>query len=739
MNFLLLLLTVGFSLAAPRDNRNNVVEDFATKNYPEVITDIDTMDVSNLSIKELLVEASHHPGLEFMNDSEAAAEMGINLMNIHRDLIIDAFSSTCQLAERRGYDCEIHRIKTSDEYILEIHRIRGDPVSPPRGKRAVFLEHGLLDSSATWVLMGVGKGLGYILSDLGYDVWMANARGNRYSRKHTKYNPDGGRADRRHFFDFSWHEIGIIDLPATIDYITQVTGERRMHYVGHSQGTTSFFIMCSERREYNERIISAHMLAPVAFMSRLFSPYGQIGSFFQNILFFEFNLLGIYEYLPRSEFVALVGQIVCKDGSWLQLICSNGLFLVGGFNSKQLNKTMLPVISGHAPAGAAVKQIIHYAQGIRSGLFRQFDFGFISNYFKYGSLSPPQYNLTNIVAPTTFYYSTNDWLSDPRDVRELHDKMTGGRPTLIKVADPGFNHLDYIWGIDVKALVYDKVVQIMKEHETNKSVITDIDMMDVSNLSIEELLVEASHHPGLEFMNDSKAAAEMGIDLMKIDSDLIIDAVSSTCQLVKRRGYDCEIHRIKTSDGYILEIHRIRGGPVSPPNEGKRVVFLEHGLTDSSATWVLMGVGKGLGYILSDLGYDVWMANARGNRYSRKHTKYNPDGGRADRRHFFNFTWHEIGIIDLPATIDYITQVTGEKRMHYVGHSQGTTSFFIMCSERREYNERIISAHMFAPVAFMSRLFSPFLRIASCFQNILYDLGLDGTSDDCKWCLTNNK
>lgn len=43
--------------------------------------------------------------------------------------------------------------------------------------------------------------------------------------------------------------------------------------------------------------------------------------------------------------------------------------------------------------------------------------------------------------------------------------MTGRRQMLIQVADSRFNHFDYCWAIDVKALVYDKVVQIMKEHE----------------------------------------------------------------------------------------------------------------------------------------------------------------------------------------------------------------------------------------------------------------------------------
>lgn len=66
--------------------------------------------------------------------------------------------------------------------------------------------------------------------------------------------------------------MGLYDLPASIDFILNKTGQSKLHFIAHSQGTTSFFVMLSEKPEYNDKIISMHALAPVAFLTHVKSP-----------------------------------------------------------------------------------------------------------------------------------------------------------------------------------------------------------------------------------------------------------------------------------------------------------------------------------------------------------------------------------------------------------------------------------------------------------------------------------
>lgn len=49
------------------------------------------------------------------------------------------------------------------------------------------------------------------------------------------------------------------------------------------------------------------------------------------------DFLGIYDFLPNNKIMSLLGQAACRDEAWFQVVCSNVLFLIGGFNSAQMN------------------------------------------------------------------------------------------------------------------------------------------------------------------------------------------------------------------------------------------------------------------------------------------------------------------------------------------------------------------------------------------------------------------
>lgn len=122
---------------------------------------------------------------------------------------------------------------------------------------------------------------------------------------------------------------------------------------------------------------------------------------------------------------------------------------------------MLPVIFGHLPAGASVKQFGHYAQEIKSGYFRQFDYGSDKNSKRYNSTEPPNYNLDNIKSPISLYYSDEDYLAAQTDVEHLISEL----PNVNAIFIPGYSHADFVWGMNAPEDVYRHIINDMKEAE----------------------------------------------------------------------------------------------------------------------------------------------------------------------------------------------------------------------------------------------------------------------------------
>lgn len=128
---------------------------------------------------------------------------------------------------------------------------------------------------------------------------------------------------------------------------------------------------------------------------------------------------------------------------------------------------MLPVVYGHIPAGASIMQLIHYGQILKSGVFQQYDYGRLVNFLRYRTFEPPRYNLSRVTAPVILHYADNDYLSAPEDVETLA-KQLPGIVSKRMVPMRRFNHIDFIWGINSKELLYSHVISNMKKIELGR-------------------------------------------------------------------------------------------------------------------------------------------------------------------------------------------------------------------------------------------------------------------------------
>ncbi|KAG5306211.1 LIP3 Lipase, partial [Acromyrmex insinuator] len=564
-----------------------------------------------------------------------------------------------QMIRKAGYPMETHIVQTEDGYLLTLHRI------PRKNGAPVLLQHGLLTSSADFLVLGKDKGLAFILAKHGYDVWLGNSRGNTHSRAHVSLSPSNSK-----FWNFSFHEMGIYDVPAMILYITKMTSQPLHAYIGHSIGSTVSYVMATERPEITRMVRIIISLAPAAILKRVTTPLRLISIFLENIQEL-LQLLGINEILPISSTYSLTKSI-CNIN---KEICANGLFFFCGFDREQLNNTLLSTFLSHNPAGTSIKMVLHLHQIVNSGKFCQYDYGRMKNLQIYNTSEPPDYNLANITTPFALFYAENDPISTVPDVKELISLL----PNIVDeytVPFPKFNHLDFVLATDAPRLVYNRLLKVLK----TISCYLGSYCTNLVQFSIDLLLVYII------------------IDL----SSKLITFFSPVFIMIRKAGYPMETHTVQTEDGYLLTLHRI-------PRKNGAPVLLQHGLLTSSADFLVLGKDKGLAFILAKHGYDVWLGNSRGNTHSRAHVSLSPSNSK-----FWNFSFHEIGIYDIPAMILYITKMTSQPLHAYIGHSLGSTVSYVMATERPEITRMVRIIISLAPAAILKRVTSP-LRLISIF------------------------
>ncbi|XP_044010327.1 lipase 3-like [Aphidius gifuensis] len=374
----------------------------------------------------------------------------------HQKLKSEKILTGIELIEKSGYLGEQHNVTTEDGYILNVFRIIKSPSefsNKSVDKPVIFMLCALPTNSDTWLFRGPGRSLAMQLVDEGYDVWLGNFRGTTYGRSHIKLSPN----DKK-FWDYSFHEHGYYDVPASVDFILNITNQNSLIYIGMSMGTTSIFITLSERPEYNSKIQLVICFCPVTGLDN--KPYTELSLVPMFIFILStIDSTGSFETIPQSPIYSFLIEEICRKHDIVDL-CMMPLDVTCGKNREQTDTFTLSLALKYFPAGTSGKTFLHYGQFVlQKNGFRKFDYGNIKNIQHYGKSKPPKYNLKNVKSPMLFFYGENDPLSTARDTEEIIKKISS-KVIAEPVPHKAFNHLDFVLAKDVKKLLNDRITLI---------------------------------------------------------------------------------------------------------------------------------------------------------------------------------------------------------------------------------------------------------------------------------------
>ena len=166
---------------------------------------------------------------------------------------------------------------------------------------------------------------------------------------------------------------------------------------------------------------------------------------------------------PESEKV--LGQLTnghpfySRPFQYLFYCCAS---LMSGFYKKQLNERRLGVWCAHHGLIAPPKQIVHSSQYmLQNRPFSKFDYGKQRNQYLYGSDLPPTYDISKITNKfMAFFYSSNDWAVNLKDVEFTKSKLTVPLFYDYLVKDKNWTHFDFQMGNDCGEVVNKRIVEV---------------------------------------------------------------------------------------------------------------------------------------------------------------------------------------------------------------------------------------------------------------------------------------
>uniref|UniRef100_A0A8D2IWA7 Lipase n=1 Tax=Varanus komodoensis TaxID=61221 RepID=A0A8D2IWA7_VARKO len=348
-----------------------------------------------------------------------------------------------------GYPHEEYDILTDDGYYLKANRIPYGIHSPRKSGPipVVLLVPGLVAEGRSWIANLPNNSLGFFLADAGYDVWIINNRGTTWSRRHQNFT-----IDQQEFWNFTFHEMGIYDIPAAINFILQKTQQDGLYYLGHSQGGA---IGKLRRKEWSYFI----MLFCVA---KDFSVLVQCPKAETTFLTLQKSrkIWGTKEFQFFSKRMKTISTQLCSYPG-IDELCLQLIYLCAGFNDGNLNVSRVDTYLGIYPDFSSVKTIVHWSQVMFNAFFSSVFQRTIHNIC---SFNPPFYKIEDMMVPTAIWSGGTDIVTTAKDADQLRLRISN---LVFNKTIPEWNHADFIWDTEAPKYLFPEVLNLMQMYQYN--------------------------------------------------------------------------------------------------------------------------------------------------------------------------------------------------------------------------------------------------------------------------------
>ncbi|GMM47724.1 sterol esterase [Pichia kluyveri] len=295
---------------------------------------------------------------EFINETDNE-KLGDEVL--HKVEQLRNFESFQKIAELNGFISESHLVPTQDGFKLTIHRLDPTKNGFKSNNRAVYFQHGLLMTSDVWcVMFNKDDNLPFRLCELGFDVFLGNNRGNKYSNKHEKYNPNDVE-----FWNFSIDEFAMYDIPSSINYILNLKNIEKLIYIGFSQGCSQILSSVSINDDLNNKIEKLILIAPAT------TPKKLSNWLINSIINFDPEL--IYKLFGKKILMksVLFWRNITYPPMFIKLIdLPNDLLF--NWKSKNIDIIQKLISYYHLYSTTSVKCVVHWFQIIKSKKFQMY-------------------------------------------------------------------------------------------------------------------------------------------------------------------------------------------------------------------------------------------------------------------------------------------------------------------------------------------------------------------------------